>query len=457
MSFSAWLAVVGFLLLLMALSSALLPRLPVSSSLIYLVCGIAIGPAGLRWLDIDLMEDGPWFERIAEIAVIVSLFVSGLKLRLPLNDPAWRAAFRLGGPLMLWSIAGTALVGHFAFGLSGALALLVGAALAPTDPVLAGSVKVSNAVDNDRLRYGLSGEAGLNDGAAFPFIVLSLLWMDHGSIGGWIWGWVLERLVWAVPAGLLLGYVSGYFAGRFAIFLTRRHPGVSAPNDFLTLAMIALVYVAAEAVHSWGFLAVFASGVGVRRAELQVVTANPRPQQAEAAEKQDPESGQLPADEVVSSVKSGEDTQNPAVAAGVVLRDITVFGESVERLLEVLLVGLVGIMIGSYWDWRAVPLAAVLFFVIRPLGAHLLLIGTPTSTGQRWLMGWFGIRGIGSLYYIGYALSHGVSSDVAAIAIGLTVSVVAMSIVLHGASSGPLLSRYQLSLDEGRAQEEPGK
>ncbi|HYF38184.1 MAG TPA: cation:proton antiporter, partial [Gemmatimonadales bacterium] len=235
-------ALAGGLLLLMALSSAYLRNLPISTSAIYLALGVAIGPLGLDWLRIDLRADLGWVERLTEISVIVALFVGGLKLRLPLKDPAWIAARRLGGPIMLATIAGVTLAGHLLFGLDPAVALLLGAVLAPTDPVLAGTVKVNSARDHDRMRYGLSGEAGLNDGAAFPFVILGLLWAEHGGVGGWLGEWALHRILWAVPAGLLLGFILGRGVGRLAIWLRTHQQDPGAPSDFLALALIALSY-----------------------------------------------------------------------------------------------------------------------------------------------------------------------------------------------------------------------
>lgn len=448
MSFLTWLAVVGVLFLVMALSPMVLQRLPVSTSLIYLACGIVIGPLGFFWLEINPIGPSRWFERLTEITVIVSLFVGGLKLRLPLSDPAWRAAFILTGPVMLLTIVGVALFANLALGLPVAFSLLLGAVLAPTDPVLAGSVKVSHAADDDRLRYGLSGEAGLNDGAAFPFVVLSLMWMEHGSFGGWVGTWAVHRLLWAVPAGLALGYLLGRLGGRLAILIRMRHAGERAPNDLLALAMIALTYAAAEVIGAWGFMAVFAAGVGLRSAERRVVSAHPHPSHPRSGESSESSEEHPPAENMVQAIEQEGEMKHPAVAAGVVVNDVTVFGETLERLLEILVVGLVGIMVGAWWDWRAVPLALALVFVIRPISTLLLLTASPTSMSQRWMMGWFGIRGIGSLFYVSYALSHGVAGEAAKTALGLTISVVAISILLHGATGQLLLARYEATLRE---------
>ena len=448
MSFLGWMTLTGALLLLMALSSAHLRRLPVSTSAIYLGIGAALGPLGLGLLHIDIAESVGWFERLAEIAVIVSLFVGGLRLRLPITDPAWRAAYVMAGPVMVLCIAGVALFAHFALGLAPPLALLIGAILAPTDPVLASAISVSEARDEDRMRYGISAEAGLNDGMAFPFVVFALLWAEHDGFGSWAGGWALQRLLWAIPAGLLLGFFLGRGVGRLAIYLRSRNRDTTAPSDFLALAVIALSYVAAEAIGAWGFLAVFAAGVGLRGAEIRVVRDRPHPEhrsRVEASE-DDGEIPHPPAEDLVSSRVEEEDLDEPAVAAGVLVAEVISFGDTVERLLEVMLVVIVGVAIATYWSLAALPIALALLFIIRPLATMLCLIGSPTTIVQRALMGWFGIRGIGSLYYLTYAISHRPGPEVEA-AIPFTITAIALSVLLHGISGQPILGRYERTLE----------
>ena len=134
------------------------------------------------------------------------------------------------------------------------------------------------------------------------------------------------------------------------------------------------------------------------------------------------------------------------MAAGVLVAETISFGDTAERLLEVLLVVLVGVLLSSHWDSRAIPLALLLFLVIRPLATLILLAGTPTTKPQRWLMGWLGIRGIGSLYYVSYALTHGFSGEAAGELARLTISIVALSILVHGTTARPLLARYERTL-----------
>lgn len=444
LSFAHWLALAGALLLALSVSSAYVQRLPISSSTLYLALGLLLGPRLLGWVELRIEPGNLWFERLTEVAVSIALFISGLKLRLPFRDKAWSAVYRLAGPLMLFCIVGVALLCHFALGLDWASALLLGAILAPTDPVLAGAVSVSDAADRDRVKYALSGEAGLNDGTAFPFVVLALHWQrasrDHGA---WLLHWALLELLWSVVAALAVGYILGRVLGRWAIQQRSTQRDTEAPSDFAALALIALAYTAGTLLHAWSFLAVFAAGVGLRQAEVRIVRASPHPDivqrmQGSASQR----ATHPPAEHLVSAHVGADELEAPAVAAGVLVAETMTFGNAVERLLEVLLVTLVGVAVGTYWDWRALPVAAVLFLLLRPAGSFLCLIGSHTSRLQRGLIGWFGIRGIGSLYYLAYAQSHASQRQSLSEIAGITVSVISLSVLLHGSSATPLLAFY---------------
>jgi len=429
MSFPIWIALAGALLLVMAFFAAHVRQLPVTSSAIYLGVGLMLGPAGIGVIAVDFSSESTVIEHLTEIAVIISLFVGGLNLRLPLNAPEWRAVYRLAGPLMVATIAGVAVVAHFLLGFPWAAAFLMGSVLAPTDPVLAGMVTVNHSRDHDRMRYGLSGEAGFNDGAAFPFVIFSLLWMEHGHVGGWVVDWAMWRLVWAVPVGLLCGYFLGKGLSHVGIHLRTRNPSTGAPGDFLALALIAISYTAAEAIGAWGFLSVFAAGLGFRHGEKA------------HSEEDGTRDADVPAEAGAAAGGDDEESRPPSQPVGNMFAEIITFGGTAERLLEMMLVVLLGICLGTYWDWRALPVALILFVVIRPLFSQLVLLGTPTSRSQRWLIGWFGIRGLGSLYYLAYALNHTKVAIPAGVA-GVALTVVALSVAAHGISS-PLLHFYE--------------
>lgn len=445
MDFILWMAVLGAVLLLLALTSSYLRWLPVTTSVVCLGLGIAIGPSGLSLLHLDLKQAAPWMEHLCEVAVLFSLFVCGLKLRLPLRNPTWRVALVLAGPVMVLCIVGIGLLLHYLLQLSWGASLLIGAILAPTDPVLASLVQVTDARDADRVRFGLSGEAGLNDGVAFPFVILGLLFLrQDGTEPDWL-HWLGQDLLWAVPVGLLIGYAMGRGIGRLTLHTSTSQNSLS-PNDYLALALIALAYVAAEALHGYGFLSVFAAGLGLRRAEVKS-TDNP----------------QVPAEHLVPSTLGQQHVEpHPSVAtptdelpdsqvvAGIMMGDMLAFGSLVERAMEVFLVTLLGVVLMAHWDWRALLLGGVLFFVLRPLTVWLMPWGRLLQPPQRLLIGWFGIRGIGSFYYLFYALNHGLPAETALLCSNLTLSVVALSILLHGLSTQPLLARYE------RHKQKPG-
>jgi sodium/hydrogen antiporter len=458
MDFLAWLALVGVVLLLVALSWSFLKPLPISSAMLYLGLGVLLGPVGVGLLRLDPIGDAHWLERVTEIAVIVSLFVGGLKLRLPFGNPAWRAAYLLAGPVMILSIIGVALLGHFILGLTPAAALLLGAVLAPTDPVLASEVTIENAKDKDEMRYALSGEAGLNDGAAFPFVVLALLLVQYdGQLGSWVGTWFLDRILWAVPVGLAVGFGLGWLFGRLAIWIRQRNGEEASANDLLALAVIALSYTGAEFVHGWGFLAVFAAGLGLRRAEVITVQSAEPIKPAPVALK--PSSmnealGELPAETLLEPELEDEHHKHPVVASGAVVRDVLTFGETLERILGAGAVVLVGVLVSVTWDWRGFLVVAALFFVIRPLATWISVRGTPTNRTQRLMIAWFGLRGVGTLYYLAYAVGEGIGRTRASETIGIALTVVAASVFLHGISVAPLLKRYEVALRDS-SQDRP--
>jgi NhaP-type Na+/H+ or K+/H+ antiporter len=341
---------------------------------------------------------------------------------------------------MVLTIVGVCLLLHFGLSLPWGPSLLIGAILAPTDPVLAALVQVNDARDVDSVRFGLSGEAGLNDGIAFPFVILGLLLLHgDGSAAEWQ-GWVLRNVLWAVPSGLLTGYWMGRGIGRVTLSLRiRNDDSTLSPNDYLALSLIALAYVVAEAIGGYGFLSVFAAGLGLRQVEVKSTGA-----------------GQPPAEHLVQPVVGHQNVEpqyavhgdterleSSQVAAGIMMGDMLSFGSLVERAMEVFLVTLLGVVLVAHWDWRALLVGGVLFCLIRPACVALMPWGALMEGRQRLLIGWFGIRGIGSLFYLFYALNHGLTDSVASVCTDLTLSVVALSILLHGISTQPILARYE--------------
>ncbi|WP_095187151.1 sodium:proton antiporter [Pseudomonas sp. Irchel 3E19] len=447
MTFVVWVAVLGAVLLTLALTSSYLRWMPVTTSAVCLLLGIGIGPGGLDLLKLSVDSASVWMEHLTEVAVLFSLFVCGLKLRLPLRDKRWRIAFGLAGPVMVLTIAGVCALLHWGLQLPWGPSLLIGAILAPTDPVLAALVQVNDARDVDSVRFGLSGEAGLNDGIAFPFVLLGMLMLDgSGHPDLWL-SWVMHALLWAVPAGLLTGYWMGRGIGRLTLSMRLRNDDSTlSPNDYLALALIALAYVVAEAIGGYGFLSVFAAGLGLRQVEVSSTGASEPP----AEHLVQPVVGHQNVEPQHAVHGDTERLQDSQVAAGIMMGDMLSFGGLVERAMEVFLVTLLGVLLVTHWDWRALLVGGVLFCVIRPVCVTLMPWGSLLEGRQRLLIGWFGIRGIGSLFYLFYALNHGLSDSVATLCTDITLSVVALSILLHGISTQPILARYEKRKNQKR-------
>ena len=422
-----WALIVGALLTTAALSGTLLKRLPLSITMFYLAAGFGLGPAGLDMIAINPMTHAVLLERLAEVAVLISLFAVGLKLGLPLSNKAWQMPLRLAVTSMMLTIAMVAVVG-MALGLSLGAAILLGAILAPTDPVLASDVQVIEANDRDRLRFSLSGEGALNDGAAFPFVMLGLGLLGLHDLGTWGWRWFAIDVLWSITGGLLIGGALGAAIGRLVVYLRSQHKESIGLDEFLALGLIGLTYGLAVISHASGFLAVFAAGLALQRV-------------GKSTQK-------IPAAAVTTAgLLSKKEEEKLAThsdyASAYLMHEVQGFNERLERIAEVALVLLIGAMLSyTAFSAGALWLLLLLLLLIRPISVWLGLMGTPISRDQRVLISWFGIRGIGSIYYVMYAINHGLPQTLAEEIMAYTLITVAVSIVLHGISVTPLMDRY---------------
>jgi len=222
MEVAAWALVVEGLLVLMALSGSTLKHLPLSTAMLYLPVGLAIGPLWLSLARFDPVADAKLLEHLTEFVVVVSLFSVGLKLSVELDDRRWLLPLRLAVGSMVLTVGLIALAG-IALGLPLGAAVLLGAILAPTDPVLASDVQVADPEDRSRLRVALTGEGGLNDGAAFPFVMLGLGLLGLHPLGEWGVRWFLVDVMWAVCGSLAIGGALGTLMGRLVLHLRMRH------------------------------------------------------------------------------------------------------------------------------------------------------------------------------------------------------------------------------------------
>lgn len=404
------LLVIGLLLLAVTLGSGWIGRLPLSYALIYLIVGVALSPYGFNL--IQLRPETEFLERLTEFVVLISLFSCGLKMNRPVQAWAWNSTIRLIGFLMPISIFAIAAVGHWLLKLDWGPAILLGAILAPTDPVLASEVQLYDPQDRDELRFGLTSEGGLNDALAFPFVYFGLHWLENDNWQTWFGRWVLVDLLWAIAAGMLVGVGVARAIGWLELRLKKRRAVDELMEDFVGLSTIFLSYALAELAHGYGFLSVFVAGVVMHNRYLS-------PEQAASR-----------------------------------LR----FMERLEKLTEIATILLLGSLLRIEPVLRfagpALLITGLLLFVIRPIGAWVSTIGSPIHPATRWLFGWFGIRGVGSLYYLTYALGQGLRDETGELIAWITFITVAISVTLHGVTSTPLMKWYERHIEGNNSLEE---
>ena len=398
---------------------------------------MAVSPMGVGLLSADLGTDTVLLEHLTEVVVLVSLFTAGLKLSPGLTDRSWLLPLRLALTSMVLTVGAITAVGYYLLNLPIGAAVLLGGILAPTDPVLASDVQVHKPGDRDRLRFALTGEGGLNDGTAFPFVMLGLGLLGLHDIGEGARRWAAVDVAWATAAGLGVGTTLGLAVGRLVLYLRREHKEAVGLDDFLALGLIGLSYGAAMLVHGYGFLAVFAAGVALRHLEQsQSRSAGATPNESLKV------AAQAAADPDTSIADAA--AVHPRHAPAFMTQAVLGFNQQLERIGEVAVVITIGALLWAvHWEhavWWFVPL---LLLVIRPAAVALGLAGSRSSPNQRWLIGWFGIRGIGSLYYLMYAINHGLAPALAEVMVAMTLSVVVTSIVVHGISVTPMMAAYE--------------
>lgn len=415
-------------MLAMGLTSSILKRSPVTPAIIYLALGLLVGPTILNLFHFNPLKESALLEVLTEVAVLISLFAAGVKMPVPFSFVRWRAPILLATVSMSLTVAMVAAFAYYALGLPLGAGVLLGAILAPTDPVLATDVQIRHPGDRDRLRFTLTSEAGMNDGSAFPFVMLGMGLLGLHELGEFGLNWVVVDVLWATVGGIAIGVVAGVALARLGWKLRREPLKHELMDDFLGLGLIGVVYGLSVLLHTWGFLAVFFVAVALRQTELKL---------AKAA--QDSIDGRQSREIVPADTDACPDPEpQPLVSEGSL-----VFKEHLERLSEVVLILLVGgTLFLDSWSWKAVGLALFLFMVARPASVLVGLVGSRTPWRIRGLAGWFGVRGIGSLYYLMYAIQHGLPETLALELTQLTLIVVTLSILLHGISVKPLMGHF---------------
>lgn len=424
MTAATWDLMIGALLILMALSGTLLKTLPISAAALYMGLGFALGPGGFDMVRIGIKSDAALIETISEVAVLVSLFAVGLRLQIRRQLSSWRQPVMLATLGMFITVALMTLAG-IALHLSLTAALLLAAILSPTDPVLASDVQVRHENDRDDLRFGLTAEGGLNDGTAFPFVMLALGLAGAHHLGPWGLGWLGRDVVWPVVGGLGLGWTCGAAFTRLVLFLQTRKKQAKDMESFLALGLIALTYGVALHASVYGFLAVFVAGLSMRNVE--------RAAEDEAENVQE-----------IAAAPQAKEAAEQAQTAGAMTRDVLEFARELEKFVELATMLVIGCLLRvEMLNARNLLVAALLIAVARPSALYLSTIKGRWTESQCRLGAWFGIRGVGSMYYLAYATTHGAPSVEISDIGGAVLVTVALSVVLHGISATPLMNLYQ--------------
>jgi NhaP-type Na+/H+ or K+/H+ antiporter len=427
-----WFLIVGAVLVFMGLAATTLRRLPVSAAMFYLAVGYVLGLPGIALLRLDMAADAHLLRTITEVALLVSLFAIGLRLRLGVLEKLWTVPLRLGFLAMLATIPLLTLFGVYVLRLGWGPALLLASILAPTDPVLAHDVQVRDPGDHDLLRFALSGEGGLNDGIALPFAMLGLALCaaPAGQGAGLLNLKLAGGMVWGVAGAIAIGSALGWATTHAVAWLRTRHAQALGLEGFFALGLIELSFGAAQLAHTYGFLAVFAAGVAMRRVEHRA-------------------SGGQSARETLGTVDAENveaTAANPSKAHAYITESVLGFTIELESIAEVAVMAMVGNVLAtlqtSLFTWQSAALCVALFVIVRPVAVEVSLLGSSATPAQRRLMSWFGIRGIGSFYYLAFALEHGSANDVTPL-IPLTLAVITASVVIHGVSATPLMNWYR--------------
>lgn len=389
-----------------------LPRLisgrePAASALLiglgYAVFGFLPGmPAA-----IDPIKLPQAWEIASELCVVVGLFGVGLRIDRLTAAKQWRATFRLLAVVMPLSIAGVMIGGMWLGGMTLASALLLAAVLAPTDPVLAGDVQVGPPLEGGEhpVRFALTTEAGLNDGLAFPFVHLAIALAAVGAISaGTVAEWLLRDAVYRVVVGIACGAAIGWVFGKLLFDWPRANALASSGAGVIALAGVLATYGLTELAEGYGFIAVFVSGLVLRRS----------------------------------------DSRHEVHAR------LHIFVESIEHALTAILLVALGAAIPALspaLEWSGVAIGLGLIFIVRPLAGWVSLAGVMRKR-ERIVVAFYGVRGIGSIYYLAYAGSHMQLGNAAQLWAIVTFTILASTIV-HGFTAGLAVEKATEGPDAG--------
>lgn len=353
---------------------------------------------------------------VAEVIVIISLMTAGLKIGTTYTWKDWKKPLSLIAITMPLCMIAIFLVAYYILHLNGPVSLLLAAVLAPTDPVLASDIQLEEHQDekkrNTGLRYTLTGEAGINDGFAFPFVFLAILWSQTTSfsdidLGHFVWYYIIYKLAVGALIGAIIGFIYSYFIHKHDEQNTSIILG-----GFIAVALTFFSYGIAEVAHTYGFISVFTTGIFI-----QFYQANRAEDRVES-----------------KMLEFVEETEKMLVVLWAIF-----FGGSL----------LSGIL--TYTDWKGILFSLAIVLVLRPVFGYIAMLTTTFSTAKKWAISFFGVRGIGSFFYLSFALLNGNFQDFTQL-FGIVSYVVLFSIIIHGFTSLRVIEYFN---NQGSTQAKP--
>ena len=391
----------GVIALLAAVVPVLLKRKYISAPIVYL----AVGAVGY-WISgavFNPIDNLPVIEYVTEFVVLVALVNSGLRIKAPFKWHTWRYAFRLLIVTMPLTIVAAAFLGWWILGFAPAAAMLFGAIISPTDPVLASGLQTSEPGEEDssKSKLGLTAEAGINDGLAFPFTYFAIRAASEGTdMSGWLSSWALHDLLARLALGTVVGLLCGWGLYKLVFNISAEKDIKRISRGILSVALILLPYAIAEYVGGYGFIAAFFAACMFSNFEEHQ-------------------------EHMTSLHDFNEELE--AFAVGLIFLTTGVFITLHYRI---------------FYDWQILTVAFSLILLVRPLAGYLALAGTGLNHFQKFVLAFYGIRGVGSLYYLSFALAAAQFADAEKL-FAVTTATIFFSVIIHGVTTGMIRKKMK--------------
>jgi len=389
------LLIAGLVALLAAIIPEVLRKKYTSAPIIYLIIGAAVYAFAHRY-EVKPLENLEEIKHITEFVILVALANAGLRIKEPFKWKTWRNAFRLLVIAMPVTIVAAAFLGWWIIGLAPATAILFGALISPTDPVLASELQTSEPGEEDtsQSKLGLTAEAGVNDGLAFPFTYLAIFAATKGlDYENWIGEWLLHEFIIKIALGVIVGLVCGWLLYKMIFSISTDHDTLGRiSRGILSLALLSLPFAITEFIGGYGFLAVFCAACMFSNYELHSKHMN----------------------------------------------SLHNFNEELESFVVAVIFITIGFFIAFhykiFYDIQIMGTALLMVLVVRPIAGYLSLIKTGLNPFQKFVLSFYGIRGIGSLYYLAFALAAAPFTNPEKL-IAVTTATIFFSVVIHGISA----------------------